>query len=465
MITSHESMDRCGSGKDTSTTKAPRAPRNHKGANLSLSEGGRRAEGDLTQSCGEGVFDPARCSGEPRKAGTRGQARVCPGGVGQALESMRSAACPTPSGPSQNTWRRGIPFFVPLSALGALVVEFQHLRWKPLIIAGVLASGLACQRREQSEPDTSGLPTARVQLVQSGPTEQQGWVAGTLTSTQRATLSTRMAASVRKVHVSEGAKVTAGTLLVSLADDDLQGGLKAAEAGLAAAKAHHQRISNLAQQGAATPSELEMAQSQLAQAQAGVSGVKANLAFTQIRAPFSGVIQARRVNEGDFVGPGAPLVELEGQGALELTASLSESESKGLRMGQKLPFEVEGVPGQAEITALAPGGDPISHRSALRARVLKGGPAMRTGSFARLLLPTQAQAGPNTPFVPQSALVQRGELNGVFVAKDGKAQLRWLSLGERQGDRYPVRAGLQQNESIINNPSTLKDGQPIEVAK
>jgi len=61
--------------------------------------------------------------------------------------------------------------------------------------------------------------------------------------------------------------------------------------------------------------------------------------------------------------------------------------------------------------------------------------------------------------------VQRGELSGVFVAKDGRAQLRWLSLGERQGDRYPVRAGLQINELIINYPDTLRDGQPIEVAK
>jgi len=330
-------------------------------------------------------------------------------------------------------------------------------------LSAALVLGLACGHQPPAEGPT--LPTARIKLVQTSSDEQQGWVAGTLTSTQRATLSTRMAASVRKVHVSEGAKVAAGTLLVSLADDDLRGGLKAAEAGLAAARAHHQRIENLAKQGAATPSELEMAQTQLAQAQAGVAGVKANLAFTEIRAPFSGVVQARRVNEGDFVGPGAPLVELEGQGALELTATLSEQEGKGLRMGQKLAFEVDGIAGQAEITALASGGDPISHRSALRARVLKGHPDLRTGSFARLLLPTQALPQAATPFVPLSALVQRGELNGVFVAKDGKAQLRWLSLGERQGDRFPVRAGLQKNESIIDTPNNLKDGQPIEVAK
>nr|WP_320132613.1 efflux RND transporter periplasmic adaptor subunit [uncultured Holophaga sp.] len=335
---------------------------------------------------------------------------------------------------------------------------------KPLALSTLaLVLSLGCGHKPADEGPQ--LPKAQVRLVQAGSSQSQGWVAGTLTSTQRAVISTRMAASVRQVHVSEGARVAAGTLLISLADDDLKGALKAAEAGLAAAKAHYQRIANLAQQSAATPSELEMAQTQLAQAQAGVAGVKANLAFTEIRAPFAGVIQARRVNEGDFVGPGAPLVELEGQGALELTATLSEQESQGLKMGRKFAFDVDGNTGQAEITALAPGGDPISHRSALRARVLKGSPAFRTGSFARLLLPTKGLESSGTIFVPASALVQRGELHGVFVAADGKAQLRWLSLGERQGDRYPVRAGLASGEPVVDTPGDLKDGQPIEVLK
>jgi membrane fusion protein, multidrug efflux system len=68
-------------------------------------------------------------------------------------------------------------------------------------------------------------------------------------------------------------------------------------------------------------------------------------------------------------------------------------------------------------------------------------------------------------FVPRSALVTRGELTGVFVAQEGHANLRWLSLGEAQGDRFPVRAGLVKGESVIDQPGDLKDGQPIEVKK
>jgi len=163
------------------------------------------------------------------------------------------------------------------------------------------------------------------------------------------------------------------------------------------------------------------------------------------------------------VGPGAPLVELEGQGALELVGSVSEAEAKGLKIGQKLSFEAEGQSGQAVITGLSTGGDPVSHRGALRARIQKG-EKLRTGAFARIKLPESFSVSSEL-CVSRSALVNRGELTGVFVSKDGKAELRWLSLGEAQGDRLPVRAGLAKGESVIDQPGDLKDGQPVEVIR
>jgi RND family efflux transporter MFP subunit len=255
--------------------------------------------------------------------------------------------------------------------------------------------------------------------------------------------------------------VAAGTLLISLGDDDLQGQLKAAETGLVTVQAHHRRIQALQAQKASTIAELEQVQAQVAQAQAGVDALKANIAYTQIRAPFAGVVQARKVNEGDFVGPGMPLLELVGDGEQELVATLSEDEAKGLKAGTKVAFESEGVEGQAQVTGLAPGGDPYSHKGTLRAKVLKP-KGLRQGSFARILVPGLTQAKGLS--VPRSALVQRGELTGVFVAKDNHAELRWISLGEGDGAYLSVRSGLKDGEKVIDHPGALQDGQPIEVS-
>jgi membrane fusion protein (multidrug efflux system) len=312
------------------------------------------------------------------------------------------------------------------------------------------------------EPATSTpLPRARVRLVASEPAGAGTWVAASLQAARRATLATRLAASIRAVHVEEGQQVLAGQLLVALADDDLRGQLAAAQTALATASAHERRIQALVAERAATPSELDGATAQRAQAEAAVTSVRANLQYTGLRAPFAATVQARRVDPGDFVGPGQPLLVLEGS-ALELAASLSEDESRGVRVGQRLRFRAGSAEGTAEVTALTPGGDPLSHRRGLRARVAAGPPGLRSGAFARLEVPGGGRS--SGTWLPRSAFVERGDLTGVFVASAGRAELRWVSVGEAMGDRVSVRAGLRGTEQVIDAPAALRDGQEIEVA-
>ncbi|GLH68042.1 efflux RND transporter periplasmic adaptor subunit [Geothrix edaphica] len=327
-------------------------------------------------------------------------------------------------------------------------------------LGAALLVNLACGSKQDSRVEKE-LPKVAVSLVAQGTPEGGAWVAATLQSTRTAMLSTRMAAQVRRVLAQEGQRVAAGTLLISLGDEDLQSQLRAAETGLATVEAHHRRIQALQAQKAATPSELEQVQAQVAQAQAGVSALRANIAYTQIRAPFAGVVQSRKVTEGDFVGPGTPLLELVGEGEQELVATVSEEEARGLKSGARVVFDAEGVQGEAQITGLAPGGDSTTHKGTLRAKVLQP-KGLRQGSFARILVPG-AKAAPGLS-VPRSALVQRGELTGVFVAKDGHAELRWLSLGEGEGSFLPVRSGLRAGEQVIDHPGALQDGQPIDLS-
>lgn len=329
--------------------------------------------------------------------------------------------------------------------------------------AAALAALLACGAKK--EAPRPALPTASVRLVAGtgAPASGAGWVAGTLQRADQAVLSTRLAGTVKRVLVAEGSAVSAGQLLLELEAGDLLGQLKAAQTAREAAAAHHRRIAALQGMGAATPSELEQAAAALAAAEGAVASVQGQLAFAQIRAPFAGTVQRRDVQPGAFAGPGQPLLTLEGRGALELTASLSEAEAAALAVGRKVAFESEGRVGQALVTALAPGGDALTHRQALRARVVQP-TDLRSGAFARIQVPgAGGAAAPGTVKVPLSALVQRGELRGVFVEEQGRAALRWLSLGEREGDRVEVRAGLAAADRVIADPATLQDGQPVKV--
>ena len=330
---------------------------------------------------------------------------------------------------------------------------------KRFALAAALCAAAAIPAQAES-PRTETPAPARVRLVSAQSGAVPRTVAAAVAAGKHATIATRVAATVSRVYVEEGDHVAQGQLLVDLADNDLQAQRSAALAAQSSAVAHQRRITTLLEQRAATTAELEQAQTMRAQADAAVKGAEAQLAYTRIRAPFAATVQARRVSAGELVGPGAPLYELDGAG-FELQASLSEEESRGLKHGGRLAFELDGARGEAEITALVSGGDPVSHRSGLRARVVKGPPGLRTGAFARLVLPSVNETA--ALWVPNSSLVTRGDLTGVFVSESGIASLRWLSLAETQGDRVRVRAGLQDGEQFVADPKGLRDGQRLEV--
>jgi RND family efflux transporter MFP subunit len=326
---------------------------------------------------------------------------------------------------------------------------------KRFAVALLVAAG--CGRSHP--PAVAELPLAKVRLV---PAEELGariWVPATVSAVDHAVLASRVSARVAEVSVTEGAGVKRGDVLVRLSDDDVRATLKAAESQREVAEAQVKRIQALRAANAATATELDAAMTARADALARVEAARATLSDTVLRAPFDAVVQRKWVSRGALVGPGAPLLELDGT-VVELTGTLSESERSGLAVGAEVPFRVGNTQGTAVLTALSAGADPLSHRSAFRARPRGEAPTLRTGDFGRIGV--NATGGPRRA-VPRSAIVERGDLTGVFVLSDGRAALRWLRLGEPEGDQLPVLAGLAPGERIIDAPGTLRDGQRVEV--
>jgi hypothetical protein len=112
------------------------------------------------------------------------------------------------------------------------------------------------------------------------------------------------------------------------------------------------------------------------------------------------------------------------------------------------------------VTAIAPAGDPTTHRFELKAD-LPQAQGLRAGLFARLLVPGVA-ADPKLT-VPAEALFERGGLSGVFVVSDGKARLRWVAPGARDGGTVEIRAGVDAGERVVLRPADLVDGNPVRV--
>ena len=286
-------------------------------------------------------------------------------------------------------------------------------------------------------------------------------VPGAVQARKRAALSARMPASVTELPYQEGQWVQAGAVVVRLDDAALRAAVAAAEAGLKAVESDLERTKALLEKGAATPRELEQMTAAASGARAQLTGAKDNLSYAALRAPFAGRVASRRVNLGDVVNPGMPLIEIEGEGGLELRATVESEIAATLRPGSKVKAVVDGQPAPltATVIAVAPSGDATTHRFELKAD-LPGASGLRAGLFARLLIPG-VTADPRIT-VPAVAVFERGGLTGLFVVSDGKARLRWVAPGARDGDTIEVRAGVEPGERVVLDPAGLADGALVK---
>ena len=341
------------------------------------------------------------------------------------------------------------------------------MRVRGATILTILAvAAAACARHEQPKAaEPVAIPARDVSTAEVARSGGAGEVAvpGAVQARNRASLSARMPASVTELPYQEGQWVKAGAVVVRLDDGALRAAVAAAEAGVRAAEADLARTKSLLEKGAATPRELEQMTAAASGAQAQLTGARDSLSYAALKAPFAGRVAARRVNLGDVVNPGMPLIEIEGEGGLELKATVESSLAASLRPGSKLKAIVDGQtsPLAATVTAIAPAGDPTTHRFELKAD-LPQAPGLRAGLFARLLVPGLA-ADPRLT-IPADALFERGGLTGVFVVSDGKARLRWIAAGARDGDTVEIRAGLEAGERVVRKPGDLVDGNPVRVA-
>jgi RND family efflux transporter MFP subunit len=317
---------------------------------------------------------------------------------------------------------------------------------------------IADRDRTPADRESRRVVTAPVRAVADGGATS---VPATVFARRRATLSARITAAVVELPFQEGARVPGNAILVRLDDAALRSALTAAETSLEAARADLARVEALLERDAATPRERDQAAAHAAAAEAASEAARDALSYAALRAPFEGRVGALPVNLGDVVSPGRTLAVLEGAGGYELQASVGGELVARLEPGQELEAEVDGVaaPVKATLRAVAPGGDPATHRFEVKAD-LADAPGVRSGSFARLAVPTPE--GERRLVIPAEAAFERGGLTGVFVVDEGVARLRWVAAGARGADEMEVRAGVEAGERVVVQPSGLEDGTPVE---
>lgn len=286
-----------------------------------------------------------------------------------------------------------------------------------------------------------------------------------VTSERTAEIATRMSGTVERVLVDVGSRVRKGDALVALDARDINAQVEAARAQAQLAEASHRRVANLAKDGAASQQELDQATAAFEAAQAMLTQAEAQQAYAVVRAPFDGVVTHRSVDAGDLALPGHPLLIMVAPGALKVVADLPAQRSGSLKAGDPVTVRVEGAKAilAARVSRVVPALGGPSRTFRVEA-VLDNAPAgVVPGAYARVEL-TRLGEGPR--WVPADAVVDRGQLTGVFSLESDTLRLRWVRLGQRRDGAVEILSGPTGDLTVVRRPSAeLFDGRAVSSSR
>lgn len=291
---------------------------------------------------------------------------------------------------------------------------------------------------------------------------------GVVEAVRQADLAAQTAGRVTAVEVDIDDRVRSGQVLLRLTAVEQQAGadtaraqLRAAQAAATEAEASYRRVAALAGGQYVSRAQLDQARAARDAAVAAREAARAQLAqaaqqsaYTIVRAPFDGVVSRRWVEPGEAVSPGQPLLSLHAPGALRVEVEVPQSEAEAIRRGGPpvlLLADERRV--QAGRALVFPAADPATHSVGVRVELPALDDPPRPGSTAKVVFPIAGTGGDAAVvMLPHAALVQRGEVSGVYVVDDARVALRQVRTGRIAGDRVEVIAGLRPGERVARDP-------------
>lgn len=320
------------------------------------------------------------------------------------------------------------------------------------------------------------------------PTTLQGdgiFISGMVSAKQTAMLSTRVMGFVDKIYVKQGEPVKEGQLLLVINSNDLkakkaqaQAMVTEAEAAAQNAKRDYERYKTLHAQKSVSDKELEnmdlnqiSINAKLQMARQGLNEVNAMLAYTNIRAPFSGIITQRMIDEGSTAAPGMPLLTIEQSGDMDIKASVPENYVQYIKVGDSVKVDVKSLNKRIEgtISELSPSSTLTGGQYAVKIAIdSKEKENLRSGMYAGIYISGKVvKQEMKGVWIEKTSVVKREQLTGVYVVgSNNQAMLRWIRLGKEIGEQVEVLSGLNANDRIIKQADgKLYNGKKVVASK
>jgi RND family efflux transporter MFP subunit len=307
-------------------------------------------------------------------------------------------------------------------------------------------------------------------------------IEGNAQSVNAVKLIARVEGYLEKIHYEDGQFVKKDDLLFTIQQDQYkdqlqqaQAQLLTAQASLTYAKTELVRYSKLVKQDAATQTEVDhwtferaSAEASLLNAQAQLALAKLNLSYTEVKAPFDGIVGKHLIDPGNVVGGGGQqtaLAEITQLDPIYVVANLSEQQVLQVRQNlnqhrltfadlRKVPVDValsdqSGYPLQGTIEYVSPGIDPTTGTLLVRGILANPNRTLLPGFFIKMRLP-MGRVDVNALLVPDRSLQEdQGGRYVLVVGKDDVVEQRYVQPGQLDGALRVINSGLKPDDRVV----------------
>jgi membrane fusion protein (multidrug efflux system) len=301
-----------------------------------------------------------------------------------------------------------------------------------------------------AQPKAPPAMPVRAAIVRVAPAVDEATAVGTLRADEAVTLRPEIAGRIAEVRFKEGQRVARGQVLVLLDQAELAAVLASSRAQAGLDQQRLERAADLFRKSFISQQAYDEARANHARSAAKQREDEARLAKTVIRAPFAGVAGLRQVSEGAVVAAGTDIARLEKIDQLKVDFRVPEVFVGRLRPGQAVRVQLDAYGDQTfpgSVYALEPAVDEATRTMLVRARVANPQRKLRPGMFARVW--AQLEVRENAVWIPEQAIVPRGQDSFVFRVVDGKAELVKVQTGVRKVGEVEIARGLAAGDLVV----------------
>lgn len=286
-------------------------------------------------------------------------------------------------------------------------------------------------------------------LIEPRSIDDKIFVTGTILANEEVEIRSETSGRVININFQEGTFVRKGQILVKIDDTELQATLKKLVLDEELAQQEYDRQSRLLELNAISQEEYDQSRNRLGSIKADLDLVRAQIAKTEIIAPFNGKIGLRYISPGAFVSSSMLIARLQDISQVKIDFSIPEKYISKVQIGKEIKFIVAGSDSvfTASIYAVEPKIDLSTRSLNVRARCSNTGQILLPGSFAKAEVLLEHIE--HTIVIPSQTLIPDIKGEKVFLYKDGKVKTSFIETGIRTEREVQVTEGISMGDTLI----------------